>query len=258
MVGLQESWHRWSVFELRHVLRDLFAKTADSIKFCFFIDGLDEYDGDHLEAISLMRHICSKPGVKLCISSRPLLVFEQAFEDCPKLCLQDLTVDDIRLYVQDKLYEHKRMLRLQYQEPESTKALIKEIVEKSSGVFLWVTLVTRSLLDGLTNLDSAADLRKRLLELPPELDELFNIMLESIKPAFYLEQASRIFQIVYHASMPLSTIELSYADDEDTSLALQSDQYEFRHEEIRAREVSIISRMKSRCAGLVEAQNHQL
>jgi hypothetical protein len=88
---LRESWHAWSVPELRQVLGDLFTLTTGSIKFCYFIDGLDEYDGDHLEIVSLLRHISSNSNVKLCISSRPLLVFEQAFDDCPKLYLQDLT-----------------------------------------------------------------------------------------------------------------------------------------------------------------------
>lgn len=256
LAELRESWHSWSVAELRHVLEELFRRTAESVKFCFFIDGLDEYDGDHIEIISLLRHISLKPNVKLCISSRPLLAFEQAFDDCPKLCLQDLTIDDIRLYVHDKLNEHKSMSRLQYLEPDSSKALIREIVEMSSGVFLWVTIVTRSLLKGLTNLDGIADLQKRLRELPPELDDLFSLMLKSIKPKFYLEQASRIFQLVYHATDPLTTIDLSFADDDDTSLALQPGIRKLESSERSARHVSIVARLKSRCAGLVEVQHH--
>lgn len=253
--SLQEGWHSWSLLELRQVLEGLFKQTASSLKFCFFIDGLDEFDGDHLEIISLLRNISLNPNVKLCVSSRPLLAFEHAFEQCPKLCLQDLTVDDIRLYIHDKLNEHQEMSKLQHNEPESTEALITEIVEMSSGVFLWVTLVTRSLLKGLTNLDGVSDLQKRLRELPPELDNLFSLMLKSITPTFYLEQASRFFQIVYHAALPLSTLQLSFANDGDDSLALRPGKVILSPSERHARHVSIVARLKSRCAGLVEVQN---
>jgi len=249
---LPESWYSWSVLELQYVLEGLFKMTANSIKFCFFIDGLDEYDGDHLEIISLLRQIPSNSNVKLCISSRPLLVFEQVFAECPRLCLQDLTVDDIQLYVQDKLNEHKAMSKLQHKEPNLTRLLIKKIVDMSSGVFLWVTIATRSLLKGLTNLDGIADLQKRLRELPPELDDLFSLMLRSIKPEFYLEQASRLFQLVFHAHSPLSTVELSFADDEDTSFAMDGGFCSLSHEEAVQRDASMTARLKSRCAGLLE------
>jgi hypothetical protein len=96
------------------------------------------------------------------------MAFEHQFEKCPKLCLQDLTVNDIRLFVTDKFDEHTRMPGLYDDEPEMISKLIEEIVQLSSGVFLWVSLVTKSLLNGLTNWDSVSDLEKRLRELPPE------------------------------------------------------------------------------------------
>lgn len=249
---LPDSWHSWSVYELRQVLEDIFKRTTESIKFCFFIDGLDEYDGDHLEILSLLRNISLTPNVKLCISSRPLLVFEQEFEGCPTLCLQDLTVDDIKLYVHDKLNEHKAMSKLHLEEPDLATSLIAEIVKMSSGVFLWVTIAIRSLLKGLTNHDSISDLQRRLRQLPPELDDLFSLMLRSIKPDFYLEQASRLFQLVYHADRPPSTVQLSIADDEDVTIALKDSPYTLSAEQWFQRDASMSARLKSRCAGLLE------
>ena len=241
---LPETWHSWSLVQLQHLLRDLFRLTATAVKFCFFIDGLDEFDGDHLEIASFLSGLSVHPNVKICLSSRPLMSFEHEFETCPKICLQNLTVADIRLYVHEKLHEHKRMSKLQHTNPDMADALVEEIVKMSSGVFLWVTIATRSLLEGLTNLDDISDLQKRLRELPPELNDLFSLMLKSIKPSFYLEQGSRLFQIVYHARSPLSVHDLSVADNEEAS----------HHLPVDVVTAAISARLKSRCAGLLEVQ----
>jgi hypothetical protein len=42
-------------------------------KLCFFIDGLDEYEGDKEEMAEFFKTISSSsmPHVKICVSSRP-------------------------------------------------------------------------------------------------------------------------------------------------------------------------------------------
>lgn len=45
------------------------ANTA--LRFCFFIDGLDEYDGDHEDVIQLLHDLARGKNVKICASSRP-------------------------------------------------------------------------------------------------------------------------------------------------------------------------------------------
>jgi hypothetical protein len=135
--------------------------------------------------------------------------------------------------------------------------LITEIVQMSSGVFLWVALVTNSLLRGLTNQDSLSDLQEVLRKLPPELDDLFFLMFRSIKPRLYMEQASRLFQIVYHRGSPLSAVELSFADEDDSYLALSASIEKLSPEEKLARENAISARIKSRCAGLLEVHTMQ-
>lgn len=47
--------------------------------FCFFIDGLDEYEGPDLELVRQLRTLSSSSRVKLCLSSRPRNVFLQHF-----------------------------------------------------------------------------------------------------------------------------------------------------------------------------------
>ena len=62
------------------------------------------------------------------------------------ICLQDLTFDDIRLYIDDKLNANRRFLQLALQVSEEAPALVHEIVTKADEVLLWVKLVIKSVL----------------------------------------------------------------------------------------------------------------
>lgn len=126
------------------------------------------------------------------------MAFKEAFGCGPLLRLQDLTADDIRHYIEDKLAGNKHMMVLMEREPTRAAKLIQSVIDKAEGVFLWVTLVIKSLLEGLTNRDDISTLERRLAMLPQELEDLYGHMLSLISP-IYMEESSRIFQ-VYHVS----------------------------------------------------------
>ncbi|KAK8079038.1 hypothetical protein PG994_002845 [Apiospora phragmitis] len=88
--------------ELIRWFRKVVAQTGDDFKICFFIDGLDEYHGDHHDLIKLIQTTCS-PNDKFVVSSRPITACLDAFNSFPNLRLHDLTGDDIRQYIQDHL-----------------------------------------------------------------------------------------------------------------------------------------------------------
>jgi hypothetical protein len=73
--------------------------------------------------------------------------------------------------------EQVAQLRLTSHELALTES---QLVSKSDGVFLWLTLVIRNLEDGLINGDSFRDLSSRILSLPTELSDLFISLLNSI------------------------------------------------------------------------------
>ena len=244
----------WSLKELKQTFCNLMEQDKKSTCYCFLIDGLDEYDGDCLELSMFLKAIATCSNVKLCVASRPLLALEHHFDGVPKLRLQDLTIGDISRFVRDRLEEHPRFHALAQREPEESSNLISEIVQTSCGVFLWVSLVVKSLLEGLTNYDGLLDLRKRLRELPPELEGLYSTMLNSISPPFYREQASRLLQLVYQSPKPLSPAELSFADDEDQDLAFKIEIGSITASEILQRARTMVPKLKSRCAGLLEVQ----
>jgi hypothetical protein len=123
--------------------------------------------------------------VKICVASRPWLVFEDAFQRLPSLCLEDLTAPDIYLFVSEKLRGSSMFISLEERQPQEAKHLIAEVTGKVSGVFLWVRLVVLSLLEGLRESDNITDLQDRLDILPSELEELFPQDPRSAKPVVF-------------------------------------------------------------------------
>ena len=178
------------------------------------------------------------------------MVFEEAFKLFPGLRIQELTRGDITRYSSDRLHSHPRSLSISQEKPGLMGDLLADVVQISSGVFLWVKLAVKSLLDGMTNSDDICDLRRRLHELPPELHDLYAHMLEQIHPKFYLEQASRLLQIQYQSEEEFSAGFLSFADDRDEDLVFRIDQHS--QLDILEREEAINVRLKSRCLGLLE------
>lgn len=203
----------WSLVELREALQTFATRDHAGLKFCFIIDGLDEYSGDHEDRIGLCRTLkgLSKSGsVKLCLSSRPWNIFEEEFGlEFPKIYMQDLTRDDIQNYVSSRLEEHTRWAAISAKHSQG-QWLVSEIVAKSKGVFLWVFIVTKLLREGLTNRDSFTDLRRRLESFPSELEPFFKTMLEAVEP-FYHSHMSTALQIAKASTeTPLSFLIYSF------------------------------------------------
>ena len=192
--------HAWSLRRLQNAALRLVDMKDLQLKICLFIDGLDEFEGnddqnDRHYLIELFRSLASSPFIKVCLSSRPLLIFEESFKDSPGLRLQDLTSGDIRRFVTDRLSNDARMRQIAQNEPSQRHDFEKEICRKAQGVFLWVKLVVRSLLEGVSNSDRMADLRARLELLPADLEELYRHMMAKID-GIYLKGASQVFQLV--------------------------------------------------------------
>ena len=104
----------WTRTELVAALNTLTSQSAlNATKFCFFIDGLDEYDGDPRDLIDLIQGFAKSDDIKWCLSSRPWNVFGVAFSSgtCPGLRLEDLTSNDIRRYVRDEVENNKAFCR---------------------------------------------------------------------------------------------------------------------------------------------------
>lgn len=247
--------HPWTWVELTTAFKALIS--IGSLRFLLFVDGLDEFDGDSSELASFILELTeiSPNTAKLCVASRPWLVFEEAFGHMPWLRLEDLTRPDIRFYVEEKLRGSPRWRDLQNFMPDASSELITEVTDKASGVFLWVILVVESLLGGLRDGDSIDDLWNRLNSLPSTLEELFHKILGHLNPEYFI-QACELFQLVQAAIGPLTLLDLSFVQD-GYQAAMQAEAAPLRQEEITFRGETMRRRLLSRCKGLLEAPDAQ-
>lgn len=262
----------WSLKQLKSTFRALIHQKQVPLKICFLIDGLDEFDGDHEEIAGLFQEISRFENIKVCLSSRPWVVFQYLFEGSPNLRLQNLTYPDIERYVHDKLVGNSAFQRLAKEYEEAANALMYEIVDKADGVFLWVKLVVGSLLNGIRNRDEISHLWERLRLLPRELEPLYDRLLDLIEP-IYLEWVSKTFQILRNNRnlgefpFPESSAEtkgveglsvlafyLAMNNDFNVEKMKGSHKDTLKHE-LDAKCADTIVQLTARCAGLLEVSN---
>lgn len=208
-----DSFYPWTRPKLKLALASL---AHMDTKICLFVDGLDEYGGDHRELVKILRQLTQSPNIKMCVSSRPWIDFIDAFDNSPwKIHLQDLTRQDILEYVTDELEQEERFRRLKSNSPGAALEIIQNITESAEGVFLWVYLVVRSLIRGLVNGDSLHALRKRLDSLPKDLESYFEWILLSIED-IYRPRTARLFLTLCYAetSFPVLTFFFLHLDDD--------------------------------------------
>ncbi|KAK5050595.1 hypothetical protein LTR84_003877 [Exophiala bonariae] len=240
----------WSWPELHRSLQRLIRALSTRVKTIFFIDGLDEFSGNPIDVINLVRTLLA-PNIKICISSRPWVDFEDAFKHRPSLTIENLTTGDIEHYVRSRFHENPGFPALSATNPEYAAQLIENVALKSSGVFLWVHLVTASLLQGLTEGERLSDLQRHLDSLPGDLEDLFTNILDSLD-GFHLARASQIFQIIRAALTRLTVLELAFADEEDPEAALKMPTAPLESESTAGRVESMRRRLNACCRGLVE------
>jgi len=194
LFGSNVTWtdpFRWS--ELLQSFRYMAKEATSTDRLVFFIDGLDEFHGKPSSVIDLI-HSLTGSNVKVCVSSRPYIQFEEAFKTAPSLRVEDSTQSDIKSFVESQLTSNSGFLTLQKLTPDTAASLIQEITTKASGVFLWVFLVTDLLLEGLTEGERLSELQKRLNSLPSDLEALFWKILQSLDSGKF-RRASQLFQI---------------------------------------------------------------
>lgn len=242
----------------------LLGQTEIPMRLCLFVDGLDEYSGLGSQIARLFHRAAKAPQVKVCVSSRPHLVFKESFEEQPQLRLEDLTKGDIRNYVLDMLENNELMQRRICREQKQMRDLVDEIVQSASGVFLWVKIVVKELLRGLENHDHLSHLQKRLRLLPTDLEELYEHMVFAVDRVYRIE-ASRFYQIIgatseqvddWSPALPLTIFHLYLAEEseEDFDLVYKAKPGFFSQNTILNGIGDTDLRLRSRCGGLLETQ----
>ena len=164
--------HHWSHEQLLKAFERIGANM--STKFCFFIDGLDEYHphSQHRPLVSVVKTLASCPNIKVCVSSRPGQPFNEAWERLnTKIKLEDLTSADIQEFT------IKTLKAVSSDASCCSDADLRDLSEgvrsKAEGVFLWVSLATGALCERLAVGQEIEQLRLCLDEFPVDLEAYF-------------------------------------------------------------------------------------
>ncbi|KAI1110172.1 hypothetical protein F5Y14DRAFT_429919 [Nemania sp. NC0429] len=238
----------WAWEELHESFSTFDLLVGEQFNLALFIDGLDEFDGNHQNLVDFVQLFHSRPGRKVCVSSRPWNVFQDAFSTNPSLRLENLTGGDIRSYVQGRLESSPAFMEYKAALPQQSNDLIKTILTKAQGVFLWVSVVVLDILEGLRDGDSWNDLCDMVDLLPDDLSHLYQRIWSNIKPR-YIHQASHLFQIhrAYEGSISAKTLWLA---DEVNPPPLDVDLDSVQQQELIQQ--VMVRKLSSRTRGLLE------
>ncbi|PVI03076.1 hypothetical protein DM02DRAFT_698828, partial [Periconia macrospinosa] len=242
----------WTLDQLQITMGAIVEQKQATSKFCFFIDGLDEYAGHPADLFEVLYSLSQSRFVKICASSRPWNVFEDAYGESAstKLYLEQLTRGDIELFVRSKLVGPTRLATLAL-EDVGFNALVDEIVARAQGVFLWVYLVMLSLCDGLINGDDVRLLQDRLNLIPSDLETFFRLILDSVDVVYKVKMAET-FQVIMESSEPLTLITLSFLDQRDLEARLRDPVSAMDNYDIFDRHNKTRRRINGRYKGLLE------
>lgn len=204
----------WQSREIDESFSALLAECGKTLKIILFIDGLDEFDVPPSELVTEIRTLTSNchGGLKCCVASRPWTEFDDAFSEGPMVQMHLLTQDDMTMFVQNQFSQNKGYVELQHLHPRESAQLTENIVSKALGVFLWVSLVTETLLRLLTEGDSIVELQQSLEILPSDLSSLYDAIWTSV-PGRLRSDASAMIQLVRTAYRPMQWLLMWLADE---------------------------------------------
>ncbi|KAM0479002.1 hypothetical protein ACHAPX_004980 [Trichoderma viride] len=168
------------------------------MRLALLIDGLDEFDHDdcesHDDLVSLLHEANTENGVKICVSSRPWNIFRDKYSKKPMLQLENLSRQDITLFVREKLQLAPGYSDFAATDLQTARKIITDIVDKSQGVFLWVSVVSGLLEDAFREGTSISNLQATIDKLPKEVDNLFYYIWDRTSKQFRAE-ASKYFRL---------------------------------------------------------------
>ncbi|KAK5313995.1 hypothetical protein LTR70_007363 [Exophiala xenobiotica] len=180
------------------------ALDSSTTRVCAFIDGLDELEGSTSELLEVIHRLEDRTGLKICLASRPYPVFEGGLSRYPHLAVQDHNDESIRLYAESQWANSRLDLKATL-----PRQLSDEVRDKANGVFLWARLATDELLRGFLAGTSVDELRQQLREMPAEVKEMYQRILDRLPQVLQSEAAVLLYIIV--AATSRVTVQKLYA-----------------------------------------------
>lgn len=269
----KESPTDWDFEELSTTTKEALNVVARQCAVYVLIDALDEHlpAGKHDELLAAIGEFEKLANVRLVLSSRREVIFDDRFTRSRQLQLQTLTGPDIYHFALDSLLKAAK-----YSQGGCSRYLIKElaeeVVEKAEGVFLWAHLAVGSLKRGFVDRNRKDELWGRLNNMPSDLSDYFKSIWMRLgdDQKIYRVFAANVFSLLtckakelspFREDHPLSFLDPPWEPDLlITSLALNpGTAYSLIQEESHVEETYLLQLCQdserdilSHCAGLVE------
>ncbi|RKK67319.1 hypothetical protein BFJ69_g14612 [Fusarium oxysporum] len=212
----QKNGWQWNERELEKFLSRLLIEGTKEIPVVIFIDALDEC-GDHAKSLLVSLKSLAENAelegslIKICFSSRHFPIL--GHETMARVYVEEKNDQDIRLVIEGRLKE--------LQPIERRRQIEKEIMLKAHGGFQWAILITNMILDEDATGARTEDLLKVISTTPPDLDDLYDVILEGATEDQH-EQMTKLFNWVAYAMRPLSAQELREALATDKNMAFMT------------------------------------
>ena len=206
----------WEMSELIAAFERVSSSTQLDSKFCFFIDGLDEYDGDESDILPMLQIISASSHIKVCASSRPERIYDKTLRsDQWAFNIAKFTLNDMRQYVSKQLNASEKFRALASTD-QKCHDLISDISEHADGVWLWVFLVTRDIIYEVDRDEPLSTLVKIVTQFPANLDEYFKRIIEKIKDV-HKEEMAQTFLVTTHELQPMPLYAFALLQQERTN-----------------------------------------
>ena len=213
----------WTEKRLSTAILEVIAYCSSSFRICIFIDGLDEFTGDQNTLLSWIETLSKASHIKTCLSSRPLLRYEEKLSSSAMLRLQDLTRADIKAYASARLADAEYPASFVAGRHDWIEHAVDTIVVRAAGVFIWVELAVNNQLEGLHNQDSYQQLQDRLQSFPSELEDIYAGIVHRIDKVYRRECALYLSMALHKNPLLLRQAALSSYNGLDELLKLFPD-----------------------------------
>jgi ankyrin repeat protein len=206
-----EKWD-WHETELRTFLESSIPKILEYYSIRLFADALDE--SGQAAAVKLaeeFRNLISRcstaytSAFSICFSCRRYPIIEFKGEE---ICIDQENSKDIRTYIQNRLRNEKHQIR-------------ETITLRASNSFQWARLVVDRVEQMRRNGEKEKMIKEEILRIPPNLNDFYRELLESIREE-EIPEALKLIQWILFAMRPLSLDELRFATAIDPNLPYTS------------------------------------
>ncbi|KAI1347005.1 hypothetical protein F5Y01DRAFT_296381 [Xylaria sp. FL0043] len=242
----------WEMEDLIGIFKRIAQQTSLNTRFCFFVDGLDEYDGEEKDIIRLLQELSSSKHIKICASSRPGRQYESILpRDVHTFDIARFTKGDMERYIDTRLQSCTNWRNLAATDPVC-QDILSELSARAGGVWLWVSLVTADIIKEAEKNEEVATLRRIVDAFPADLHKYFERIIERI-PRFHQEEMAQIFLIAVEELQPLPLYAFALLEQErkNTNYATDASITPVSETHVEPQYPALKDRIRNRCSDLL-------